>query len=86
MRYKRGCDWSTIKGNLLGEENTFKVYLAFYWKDLTENSHLTLSAYAFQKKKKKLQHWLRMSNVMGKVLEDQSAFSSISQLTLEGFN
>jgi len=46
MRYKRGCDLSITMGNLLGEESTFSVYLAFYWKDLTGNSHLTLSAYA----------------------------------------
>jgi len=49
MRYERGCDWSTIESSLLGDENTFKVYLASYWKDMTENSHLTLSAYALKK-------------------------------------
>jgi len=44
MRYKRGYDWSIIKCNLLGEESTFSGYLVFYWKDLTENLHLTFSA------------------------------------------
>jgi hypothetical protein len=80
MRYKGGCDWSITKGNLLGEESIFSVYLAICWKDLTENSHLTLSAYSLQRK---LQPWLRLS-VKGKLLEEQSAFSSISQLPLGG--
>lgn len=45
MRYKRGCDLSVYSEKKV----LFRLYLVLYWRDLTENSHLTLSAYALQK-------------------------------------
>jgi hypothetical protein len=43
---KFGGDGSVIKGNVLENRVTFRLYLSFHWSDFTEILHLAISTNA----------------------------------------